>query len=156
MAPKPRNTGSYRIPIAIQCSGLILVLVSFFRVPRYFVRKGNLEKVPMFDRLLANLKAEYIQQELPKSSPTTSMKCLLFHRRLFKTWPVALPVVCGIHLPTCANYLGYISQMISNDRINLSSTSAPHSSGAEDHPTFLDRLVRPRKCLLNSDLLLHH
>lgn len=63
------DTGSYRIPISIQILWAIILAVGLFLLPespRYFVKKGNLEKATV---VLARLRgepsgSEYIQQEL--------------------------------------------------------------------------------------------
>ena len=63
------DTGSYRIPISIQILWAIILAVGLFLLPespRYFVKKGNLEKAT---HVLARLRgepsgSEYIQQEL--------------------------------------------------------------------------------------------
>jgi sugar porter (SP) family MFS transporter len=63
------DTGSYRIPIAIQMAWALILATGLFLLPespRYFVKKGNLEKASM---VLARLRgepqgSEYIQQEL--------------------------------------------------------------------------------------------
>ncbi|KAH6676663.1 general substrate transporter [Halenospora varia] len=63
------DTGSYRIPIAIQMLWAIILAVGLFLLPespRYFVKKGNLE---MAAKVLTRLRgepegSEYIQQEL--------------------------------------------------------------------------------------------
>jgi MFS family permease len=63
------DTGSYRIPIAIQMLWAIILAIGLFLLPespRYFVKKGNLEKAA---HVLARLRgepegSEYIQQEL--------------------------------------------------------------------------------------------
>jgi sugar porter (SP) family MFS transporter len=63
------DTGSYRIPIAIQMLWAIILATGLFFLPespRYFVKKGNLEKAT---HVLARLRgepsgSEYIQQEL--------------------------------------------------------------------------------------------
>ena len=63
------DTGSYRIPIAIQLIWAIILAFGLFFLPespRYFVKKGNLEKAA---NVLSRLRgqphgSEYIQQEL--------------------------------------------------------------------------------------------
>ncbi|KAL5325829.1 hypothetical protein ACEPPN_006963 [Leptodophora sp. 'Broadleaf-Isolate-01'] len=63
------DTGSYRIPIALQMLWAIILAVGLFLLPespRYYVKKGNLE---MASRVLTRLRgqsegSEYIQQEL--------------------------------------------------------------------------------------------
>jgi MFS family permease len=63
------NTGSYRIPIALQMLWAIILGTGLFLLPespRYFVKKGNLEKAT---HVLTQLRgepegSEYIQQEL--------------------------------------------------------------------------------------------
>lgn len=64
-----RDTGSYRIPIGIQMLWAIILATGLFLLPespRYFVKKGNLEKAT---HVLTQLRgepegSEYIQQEL--------------------------------------------------------------------------------------------
>lgn len=64
-----RNTGSYRIPIAIQMLWALILAVGLFLLPespRYFVKRGQLDKAT---NVLARLRgqphdSEYIQQEL--------------------------------------------------------------------------------------------
>ncbi|TVY33949.1 putative glucose transporter [Lachnellula occidentalis] len=63
------DTGSYRIPIAIQMAWAIILALGLFFLPespRYYVKKGNLE---MASKVLMRLRgepegSEYIQQEL--------------------------------------------------------------------------------------------
>ncbi|RDL31988.1 putative monosaccharide transporter [Venustampulla echinocandica] len=63
------DTGSYRIPIAIQMLWALILATGLFLLPespRYFVKKGNLEKAA---QVLTRLRgepegSEYIQQEL--------------------------------------------------------------------------------------------
>jgi sugar porter (SP) family MFS transporter len=64
-----RNTGSYRIPIAIQMLWAIILAIGLFVLPespRYFVKRGQLDRAT---DVLARLRgeprdSEYIQQEL--------------------------------------------------------------------------------------------
>jgi sugar porter (SP) family MFS transporter len=63
------DTGSYRIPIAIQMLWAIILATGLFLLPespRYFVKKGNLEKATeVLTRLRGEPEgSEYIQQEL--------------------------------------------------------------------------------------------
>jgi sugar porter (SP) family MFS transporter len=63
------DTGSYRIPIAIQMLWAIILATGIFLLPespRYFVRKGNLEQAAhVLTRLRGEPEgSEYIQQEL--------------------------------------------------------------------------------------------
>ena len=63
------NSGSYRIPVALQMLWAIILATGLFFLPespRYFVKRGNLEKAT---NVLARLRgqprdSEYIQQEL--------------------------------------------------------------------------------------------
>ena len=64
-----RDTGSYRIPIAIQMLWALILGVGLFLLPespRYYVKKGNLEKAThVLTRLRGEPEgSEYIQQEL--------------------------------------------------------------------------------------------
>ncbi|KAF4627370.1 hypothetical protein G7Y89_g10782 [Cudoniella acicularis] len=63
------NTGSYRIPIAIQMLWAIILAIGLFLLPespRYYVKKGNLAKAAhVLTRLRGEPEgSEYIQQEL--------------------------------------------------------------------------------------------
>jgi sugar porter (SP) family MFS transporter len=63
------DTGSYRIPIAIQMAWALILAIGLFLLPespRYYVKKGNLERATV---VLTRLRgepegSEYIQQEL--------------------------------------------------------------------------------------------
>lgn len=65
------DAGSYRIPIAIQLAWALILATGLFLLPespRYFVKRGNLEKAT---RALSSVRgqpvdSEYIQQELAK------------------------------------------------------------------------------------------
>lgn len=64
-----QNTGSYRIPIAIQILWAIILAVGLFLLPespRYFVKRGNLDKAAnVLSRLRGQpLNSDLIQQEL--------------------------------------------------------------------------------------------
>lgn len=63
------DTGSYRIPIAIQMLPAIILATGLFLLPespRYFVKKGNLDRAAeVLSRVRGQpLNSEYIQQEL--------------------------------------------------------------------------------------------
>lgn len=87
-----RNTGSYRIPIAIQMLWALILGIGLFLLPespRYFVRKGNLEKAThVLTRLRGEPEgSEYIQQELAEIVANHEYEMSVIPQGgYFKTW----------------------------------------------------------------------
>ncbi|KAH8795651.1 general substrate transporter [Hyaloscypha finlandica] len=87
-----RNTGSYRIPIAIQMLWALILGIGLFLLPespRYFVRKGNLEKAThVLTRLRGEPEgSEYIQQELAEIVANHEYETSVIPQGgYFKTW----------------------------------------------------------------------
>jgi MFS family permease len=87
-----RNTGSYRIPISIQMLWALILGIGLFLLPespRYFVRKGNLEKAThVLTRLRGEPEgSEYIQQELAEIVANHEYEMSVIPQGgYFKTW----------------------------------------------------------------------
>lgn len=86
------NTGSYRIPIALQMLPALILAIGLFLLPespRYFVKRGNLDKAAaVLSRVRGQpLNSEYIQQELAEIVANHEFELKLMpHGSYFNSW----------------------------------------------------------------------